>query len=276
MSYTGSLFNFINNSTSSFHTVLNAQSYLIKNGFEEVDFNEDWQLKADKKYFTKIYDSTLIAFIPHQNLREGMKIAVSHTDFPCLKIKPSADIIQNDYGKLNVEIYGGMILNTWFDRPLSIAGKVVLKGQNCYQPDVKFVDFKRPLMIIPNLAIHMDRTVNTGKQWKKQKELLPLAFLQIENDVNKSDEDVLINLLAKELSCEKDEILSYDLTVYQVETPYCLGFNGEFISAPRLDNITSVKACLEGIIADKRRQGLDIIVLFDNEEVGNKTVTINL
>ena len=89
-----SLFNFINNSTSSFHTVLNAQSYLIKNGFEEVDFSEDWQLKADKKYFTKIYDSTLIAFIPHQNLREGMKIAVSHTDFPCLKIKPSADIMQ--------------------------------------------------------------------------------------------------------------------------------------------------------------------------------------
>ena len=167
MSYTGSLFNFVNNSTSSFHTVLNAQSYLIKNGFEEVDFNEDWQLKADKKYFTKIYDSTLIAFIPHQNLREGMKIAVSHTDFPCLKIKPSADIIQNDYGKLNVEIYGGMILNTWFDRPLSIAGKVVLKGQNCYQPDVKFVDFKRPLMIIPNLAIHMDRSINSGKSISK-------------------------------------------------------------------------------------------------------------
>jgi aspartyl aminopeptidase len=169
MSYTGSLFNFINNSTSSFHTVLNAQSYLIKNGFEEVNFSEDWQLKADKKYFTKIYDSTLIAFIPHQNLREGMKIAVSHTDFPCLKIKPSADIMQNDYGKLNVEVYGGMILNTWFDRPLSIAGKVVLKGQDCYQPDVKFVDFKRPLMIIPNLAIHMDRSINSGKSISKQR-----------------------------------------------------------------------------------------------------------
>ena len=239
MSYTGSLFNFINNSTSSFHTVLNAQSYLIKNGFEEVNFSEDWQLKADKKYFTKIYDSTLIAFIPHQNLREGMKIAVSHTDFPCLKIKPSADIMQNDYGKLNVEVYGGMILNTWFDRPLSIAGKIVLKGQDCYQPDVKFVDFKRPLMIIPNLAIHMDSK--------------------------------LIKLLAEELSCAQEDILSYDLTVYQVETPYYLGFSGELVTAPRLDNITSVKACIEGIIADKRKAGLDIAVLFDNEEVGSRT-----
>lgn len=274
MSYTGSLFNFINNSTSSFHTVLNAQSYLIKNGFEEVDFNEDWQLKADKKYFTKIYDSTLIAFIPHQNLREGMKIAVSHTDFPCLKIKPSADIIQNDYGKLNVEIYGGMILNTWFDRPLSIAGKVVLKGQNCYQPDVKFVDFKRPLMIIPNLAIHMDRSINSGKSISKQKEMLPLAFMQTENnseDELANDNSKLIKLLAEELSCAQEDILSYDLTVYQVETPYYLGFAGELVTAPRLDNITSVKACIEGIIADKRKAGLDIAVLFDNEEVGSRT-----
>lgn len=223
MSYTGSLFNFINNSTSSFHTVLNAQSYLIKNGFEEVNFSEDWQLKADKKYFTKIYDSTLIAFIPHQNLREGMKIAVSHTDFPCLKIKPSADIMQNDYGKLNVEIYGGMILNTWFDRPLSIAGKVVLKGQDCYQPDARFVDFKRPLMIIPNLAIHMDRSINSGKNISKQKEMLPLAFMQTENnseDELANDNSKLIKLLAEELSCAQEDILSYDLTVYQVETRF--------------------------------------------------------
>lgn len=273
MSYTGSLFNFINNSTSSFHTVLNAQTFLMKNEFKEVKLDEDWQLKAEEKYFVKIYDSTLIAFIPHQNLRQGMKIAVSHTDFPCLKIKPNADIVQNNYGKLNVEIYGGMILNTWFDRPLSIAGKVVLKGQDCYHPDVRLVDFKRPLMIIPNLAIHMDRSVNSGKSISKQKEMLPLAFMQNEDSENKTsnDNERLINLLAEELSCNPEEILSYDLTVYQVETPYYLGFAGELVTAPRLDNITSVKACVEGIIADKRKAGLDIAVLFDNEEVGSRT-----
>ena len=271
MSYTGSLFNFLTNSSSAFHTILNAKTHLLKYNFKQLNLGEDWQLKEDERYFVSIYDSTLVGFIPHKNLREGMKIAISHSDFPCLKIKPNASILNNKYGKLNVEVYGGMILNTWLDRPLSIAGKVMLEGESYYQPITKFVDFKRPLMTIPNLAIHMDRTINTGKQWKKQKELLPLAFLQDKNDINTNDEEKLLDLLAKELSCEKTEILSYDLTIYQVETPYCLGFNGEFISAPRLDNITSVKACLEGIIADKRRQGLDIIVLFDNEEVGSRT-----
>lgn len=269
MSYTGSLFNFLNNSTSAFHTVLNAQTYLEKHDFKEIKLTEDWQLKADEKYFVKIYDSTMIAFIPHQNLREGMKIAVSHTDFPCLKIKSNAQVVQNNYGKLNVEIYGGMILNTWFDRPLSIAGKVVVKGNDCYNPTVKFVDFKRPLVTIPNLAIHMDRNINAGKATMKQKEMLPLAFMQ--DDTDSADTDRLIALLAKEINCEMDDILSYELTVYQLELPYYIGFKGEFISAPRLDNITSVKACIEGIIADKRKQGLDVVVLFDNEEVGSRT-----
>ena len=270
MSYTGSLFNFLNNSTSAFHTVLNAQTYLEKNDFKEIKLTEDWQLKADEKYFVKIYDSTMIAFIPHQNLREGTKIAVSHTDFPCLKIKSNAQVVQNHYGKLNVEVYGGMILNTWFDRPLSIAGKVALKSEDCYKPIIKFVDFKRPLVTIPNLAIHMDRSVNSGKSIMKQKEMLPLAFMD-DSFSNTSDVDRLLELLATELNCECEDILSYELTVYQFEIPYYLGFKGEFISAPRLDNITSVKACIEGIISDKRKQGLDIVVLFDNEEVGSRT-----
>lgn len=269
MSNTGSLFNFINKSTSAFHTILNAQEYLIKYGFKELELTQDWQLKNDERYFVKIYDSTLVGFIPHANLREGMKIAVSHTDFPCLKLKPKAIIKQNQYGKLNVEVYGGMILNTWLDRPLSLAGKVVLQSEDCYKPEIRFVDFKRPLMVIPNLAIHMDRTINEGKALSKQKEMLPLAFLQEDNSA--IDEDKLLNLLAKELDCSSEEILSYDLTVYQVETPYYIGFDGEMISAPRLDNITSVKACIEGIIADKRKKGLDIVVLFDNEEVGSRT-----
>lgn len=268
MSNTGSLFNFINKSTSAFHTVLNAQEYLLKYGFKEIELTQDWQLKTDEKYFVKVYDSTLIAFIPHENLREGMKIAVSHTDFPCLKLKSNPIVKQNKYGKLNVEVYGGMILNTWLDRPLSLAGKVIVQGKDYYKPIIRFVDIKRPLMVIPNLAIHMDRTINKGKALNKQKEMLPLAFLQEDNEI---DDDKLLSLLAKELDCNIEEILSYDLTVYQVELPYYVGFDSEMISAPRLDNITSVKACIEGIIADKRRKGLDMVVLFDNEEVGSRT-----
>ena len=132
MSYTGSLLNFISSSTSPYHTVFTAQDYLIKNDFEELSLDNDWKIELEKKYFVKIYDSTLIAFIPHQARRDGMRIAVSHTDFPCLKIKPKAQIIQDKYGKLNVEVYGGMILNTWLDRPLSLAGKVALKGDDVF------------------------------------------------------------------------------------------------------------------------------------------------
>lgn len=268
MSYTGSLLNFISSSTSPYHTVFTAQDYLMKNDFEELSLDTDWKIELEKKYFVKIYDSTLIAFIPHQAMRDGMRIAVSHTDFPCLKIKPKAQIIQDKYGKLNVEVYGGMILNTWLDRPLSLAGKVALKGDDVFTPKVEFVDFRRPLMTIPNLAIHMDRNVNDGKALNKQKEMLPIAFMQGDED---DAQDCLLNLLTEQLNCEKEAILSYDLTVYQTESPCYLGFNSEFISSPRLDNITSVKACVEGIIADKRKSGLDVVVLFDNEEVGSRT-----
>ena len=269
MNYTGSLINFINTSTSAYHTVITAQEYLVKNNFKKLDLAEDWQINLEQGYFVEVYGSTLIAFIPHKDLRAGMRIAVSHTDFPCLKLKPQAQIIKNGYGQMNAEVYGGMILNTWLDRPLSLAGKVVLKGEDVFSPEVRFVDFQRPLMTIPNLAIHMDRNINAGKALNKQKEMLPIAFMQ--TDIEQKGQDYLLSLLAKELNCAQEDILSYDLTVYQAENPCCLGFNSEFISAPRLDNLTSVKACVEGIIADRRKSGLDAVVLFDNEEVGSRT-----
>ena len=267
MSYTGSLLNFINSSTSAYHAVLTAQNYLLRNHFVNLNLSDDWQLNAEQKYFVKVYDSTLVAFIPHQNLRDGIRLAVSHTDFPCLKLKPK--VIQDGYGKLNTEVYGGMILNTWLDRPLSLAGKVVLKSEDIFNPKVEFIDFKRPLMTVPNLAVHMDRTVNTGKSLNKQKEMLPLAFMQA--DAAEDRQDCLLSLLAQQIHYEKEAVLSYDLTVYQAENPCYLGFNSEFISASRLDNMTSVKACVEGIVAGKRKTGLDVIVLFDNEEVGSRT-----
>ena len=247
MSYTGSLLNFINSSTSAYHAVLTAQNYLLRNHFVNLNLSDDWQLNAEQKYFVKVYDSTLVAFIPHQNLRDGIRLAVSHTDFPCLKLKPKAQVIQDGYGKLNTEVYGGMILNTWLDRPLSLAGKVVLKSEDIFNPKVEFIDFKRPLMTVPNLAVHMDRTVNTGKSLNKQKEMLPLAFMQA--DAAEDRQDCLLSLLAQQIHCEKEAVLSYDLTVYQAENPCYLGFNSEFISASRLDNMTSVKACVEGIVA---------------------------
>lgn len=261
------LIEFISQCTSPFHTVDTAVKMLAGNGFEELPLTDDWNnIKTDRGYFTKVYGSTLIAFIAHDNLRGGLRIAASHTDFPCFKVKPNADIVQDGYGKLNVEVYGGMIVNTWLDRPLSLAGKVALRGDDVFCPKTRLVDFDRPLMTIPNLAIHMDRKINEGKALNRQKELLPLAFMTGERKA-----DYLLELLAKELGCRKDDILSYELYAYQWEKGCRLGFEDEFISSPRLDNLTSVKACLEGILADKRDEGLDAAVLFDNEEVGSRT-----
>lgn len=263
------LIEFINGCTSPFHTVDMASRMLSENSFEELSLADDWNnIKTDRGYFTKVYGSTLIAFIAHDNLRNGMRIAASHTDFPCFKVKPNADIVQDGYGKLNVEVYGGMIVNTWLDRPLSLAGKVALRGDDVFCPETRLVDCDRPLMTIPNLAIHMDRKINEGKALNRQKELLPLAFMA---DGKEPEHDQLLAMLAKELSCCKDDILSYELYAYQCEKGCRLGFKDEFISSPRLDNLTSVKACLEGILSDKRNAGLDIAVLFDNEEVGSRT-----
>lgn len=261
------LLDFISRCVSPFHTVDTAGGILKKADFKELNLAEDWQLKAEKKYFVNVYDSTFIAFIPHIEMHGGLRIAAAHTDFPCLKLKPSADAVQNGYGRLNAEIYGGMILNTWLDRPLSLAGKVALKGKSVFEPECRLVDFARPLMTIPNLAIHMDRKINEGKALNRQKEMLPLAFMAD----GKSDEGYLLKLLAKQLKCKVEDILSYELYVYQAEQGCVLGFDDEFISSPRLDNLTSVKACLSGILADKRKAGLDMIVLFDNEEVGSRT-----
>lgn len=269
MGYTGSLLNFIKSAVSPFHSVDTAQKYLDEYHFSELALDDDWQLQADKRYYVKVYDSTLVAFTLHQNMRDGIRIAASHTDFPCLKIKPNPTVVQNHYGKLNVEVYGGMILNTWLDRPLSIAGKVVIKGEDAFSPQTKLIDLEKPVAVIPNLAIHMDRRINQGKELNKQKEMLPLVFMS--SDSQKADKDYLLEMIASKLACDVSDILTYELYLYQFEEGCYTGFNNEFISSPRLDNLTSVKACVEGIISSKRASGLDLVVLFDNEEVGSRT-----
>ncbi len=262
------LLQLIQTSPSTFHTVETSIHILEKAGFIKLLPTEVWKLEVGKKYYTSVYGSTLIAFRIGEKARYGLRVAAAHTDFPCLRIKPAASISENTYGKLNVETYGGLILNTWLDRPLSIAGKVAIKGKNAFSPEVKLIDLKRPLLTIPNLAIHMNRTVNEGVALNQQKDMLPLATMLKKDGKDKNFFD---GFLAKEIGCNKDDILSYELTLYPTEMGCIMGFKDEFISSPRLDNLTSVQACLTGIIEGKRKQGIDIIALFDNEEVGSHT-----
>jgi aspartyl aminopeptidase len=265
---TRDLLKFLEEATSPYHTVVAAASILDTAGFMELRADETWKLQTGGKYFVRIYDSSLVAFRIGAVPRGGIHVAASHTDFPCLRVKPAAAISQNKYGKINVEIYGGMIRSSWVDRPLSLAGKLVLRGKDPFHPVVKVVDARRPLMTIPHLAIHMNRQMNEGLELNPQKDMLPLMTMLSDGENNG---EFFLDFLASEFDCDKQDILSYELTVYPTETGCLMGLKNEFISSPRLDNLTSVKACLSGIIRGKRKEGLQVAALFDNEEVGSHT-----
>lgn len=260
---------FIENSTSPFHLIQAAKQKLEGAGYRELKFNEEWEIKNGDKIYVSPYTSMIFAF----HIGEGddedcnLRIAAAHTDFPCFKIKPACEITDNGYYKLNVEVYGGPILNTWMDRPLSISGKVSLKSGNCFEPEIRLIDFGRPVLTIPNLAIHMNKEVNKGIELNKQKDMLPIADI-IENEVNQV---FLLEHLASELNVDTGELLDFELMVYQTEKGEAIGFGKTMYSSPRLDNITSVYACLEGLISGMRTKGINAIALFDNEEIGSRT-----
>lgn len=271
MNTTNALLNFINCATSPFHVVNKSIGILKEHHFQSLDLGTEWTLKKGGRYYTKVYDSTLIAFVIGENLDHTpmLRLAAAHTDFPCFKVKPNAAIIEKNYVKLNTETYGGAILNTWLDRPLSIAGKVALKSNSVFQPRICFIDFNQNLLTIPNLAVHINRDINKGKELNKQTELLPLIATL--NDTLKK-EHFFLEHLASKMNVKITDILDYDLYIYNREEGCTLGIDQSFISAPRLDNLTSVYGLLSGITAPRLNPtALHCIALYDNEEVGSHT-----
>lgn len=268
MSYFNDFFHFLNNSTSPFQVIKNSCELLEKEGFEKLSFDQEWNLQKGGAYFLKLFDTTMYAFKVGKNIDSDMilRIAAAHTDFPSFRIKPNPEIKDRDFIKLNTEVYGGMILNSWYDRALSISGKVALKSDQAFRTKEVLVDFKRPLMVIPNLAIHLNREVNKGVEINKQTDILPLLGMTEESAHNN-----LKHLIATELKVEEHEILDYDLYIYNVEQAKMVGMNEEFICSPRLDDLSSAYALLEGIIEEVCDKDIHMICLFDNEEVGNHT-----
>ena len=261
------LLEFIHQCPSPYYTVRTLAHMLTAAGFQELDLTDLWELEPGGRYFVKIYGTTLIGFAVGK--KEGpVRIGASHTDFPCFRIKPQPEISKEGYGTLNVEGYGGMIVSTWMDRPLSAAGMVSMAGPDPFHPRMQLIDFKRPVAIIPSLAIHMNRTVNDGYAWNKQKDVLPLAALGVEKD---SGTHFFRSLVAREAGCSETDLLSYELSLYPVEAGCLLGLSDEFISSPRLDNLTSVKAVADGLIASDPESGISVGAFFDHEEVGSRT-----
>lgn len=269
MAETQVLFELLEKGVSPAHAVTACEERLAEAGFEKLDYGTAWDLKAGRKYYINHYATTLFAFtlpVEWGKREPAIRIAAAHTDFPCLRIKPMCDMKNNVYAQINVEVYGGAILNTWLDRPLGIAGRVAVRSEDVFHPQVRSFISKKNITI-PNLAIHMNREVNKGVELNKQTELLPIAGL-LEDEKSGA---YFLDFMAAELEVEKEDILDYELTIYCDEKPQFVGLNDEFISAPRLDNLNSCAALVSAVIAGERIDGINMIALFDHEEIGSRS-----
>lgn len=270
---TQEMLSFIEQSPSCYHAVETMSGMLKEAGFIRLSENKRWELTAGQGYYVTRNDSALLAFrIPEmmkqgtekENLFSGFLIAAAHSDAPALKIKAKPTLINEHYVRLNVEKYGGAILSSWFDRPLSIAGRVTLLKEGMVK--TRLVNFNRDLALIPNLAIHMNRQMNEGVALNPQVDMLPVLG-------QAGNAAMLSELLAAELNEEKEAILDYDLFLYPREQGRIWGAEEEFISTPRLDDLQCAWACLKGLLdaAENTAGAIPVCAVFDNEEVGSGT-----
>ena len=252
---------FLKGCHSVFHATALMREQLESLGYTRLAESRKWELKKGGKYFVTRNDTSIIAFqIPKRSAIKSVNIAASHSDSPTFKIKPVADFKDPNYGRLNVETYGGAILSTWLDRPLSIAGRVIVNRDGRLVSEL--VDLDDNTAIIPNVAIHQNRTANEGYKWNPQVDLVPMIGLD-------AKENRLVEKLAAKLNAKKEEIVSYDLFMYNRTEPCVWGDEGEFISSPRLDDLECAYTSLQGFVQGKSRQSLNICAVFDNEEVGS-------
>ncbi|WP_027090441.1 M18 family aminopeptidase [Thomasclavelia saccharogumia] len=256
---------FIKQSPTAFHAVDNMKKMLKEDDYEELLEGQAWEIKPGKKYFVSRNNSSIIAFNLGSKLdKYSFNVAASHSDSPTFKIKENAEIeIKGKYTQLNTEGYGGMLCATWFDRPLSIAGRVLIQEGNSYI--TKLVNIDRDLVMIPNVAIHMNRAVNDGFAYNKQIDMLPLFG---GSDSKSGD---LRHLIAEQLNVTDENIYGMDLYLYNRMEPSIWGVNEEFISCSQLDDLQCAYASLQGFLKGSNDQSINVFACFDNEEVGSGT-----
>ncbi|WP_346890255.1 M18 family aminopeptidase [Clostridium sp. UBA1056] len=271
LNFAKELIDFLYDSPTAFHAVKNIKDSLENSNFKELKEEDKWNLEKGGKYYTTKNGSALIAFTVGEGEIEeqGFKIIGAHTDSPTFRVKPNSEIIsENNYMKLNTEIYGGLIRSTWMDRPLSLAGRVALKGESLLNPELRLVNINKPILIIPSLAIHMNREANSGGELNPQKDTLPLLAMVTE-ELEK--DNALLNILAEELKINREDIIDFDLFLYEFEKGCIVGLKDEFISSSRLDDLQMVHAGIEALKEAPITQGINVMACFDNEEVGSAT-----
>ncbi|MDO5126403.1 MAG: M18 family aminopeptidase [Eubacteriales bacterium] len=258
---------------TQFHVVEACKKILSENGFTELSYDTSWELIPGKKYMVSPFCSMLFAWTMGTG-DSALRIACAHTDFPMLKIKSNPEITKKGYVQINVEPYGGLLSKTWFDRPLGLAGKVVLAGDNPFSPSVKLFDSKRPLFVIPNLAPHLDH--DKSKELDVQKELIPIlsctsSLSDDELNGGQVTEGFLLRYIAESLDVCSESILDYDLYLYISGSPEEIGLKNEFLSSARIDNISSVSAILNAITQISNQNITAVAAFFDNEEIGSRS-----
>lgn len=273
------LLSFLDASPVNFLAVKNIADTLLANGFRRVDPSQPLgEVKSGDRFFVTKNGSSVFAFrIGNKPIADaGFHMICAHCDSPTFRIKPNAEMLtEGGIVKLNTEVYGGPIMSTWFDRPLTLAGRVIVRGEDVMQPQTLLLHIKRPLLQISNLAIHFNRQVNDGVALSKQKDVLPLLG-QITSQLEAGN--LLRNVILEELNsnaagrelCAKD-ILDFDLYLADA-TPACtFGVHNEFISSGRLDDLSMCYAGLEALIASDTTDTTQVLALFDNEETGSQT-----
>lgn len=265
------LLGFLASSPTPFHAVESAAELLLAAGFECLHEADDWQLQPGGKYYTTRNGSSLIAFVHGQPspVEAGVRMVGAHTDSPCLKVKPKPDLESKGYQQLAVEVYGGALLAPWFDRDLSLAGRVFYRDSQGKLEHV-LIDFERAIAIIPSLAIHLDREANSGRAINPQTDINPVLNIGQEPTPN------IRELLAAQITRQYPKldvaaILDYELSFYDVNAPAMVGLDNRFIASARLDNLLSCYVALRTII-DADSQQSQLIVMNDHEEVGSASM----
>lgn len=256
------LLHFIGQSPSIFHAVHHIKTALIYAGFTEIREEDPWHIKQGGKYVVTRNGSALMAFTIPEDDGKAFHVTVAHGDSPTFKIKENPELKDKNYIRLNVEGYGGMMMSSWLDRPLSVAGRLFVKEKDYIIP--KLVALDGTFLLIPSVAIHMDRTVNQGKSWSIQTDLLPLYGTA-------HCETPFMSLVANAADVDEKQIIAHDLFLYNRTPGILWGAEKEFISSPKLDDLHSAFASFRGFTMGKKEKNISLYALFDNEEVGSGT-----
>ena len=260
------LIEFLHSGKTAFQAVDVMAAELKEAGFRELKGDDSWELEeGDKVFYIKNGTAIFAADLGKGSFKEGFRLIGSHTDSPSFRIKPNPEMRAEGFLKLNTEVYGGPILNTWFDRPLSCAGRVAIRSEDPMAPALKNIDFEKAILYIPNPAIHMNREVNKGVELNRQTQVLPI--LTLEGDGN---EATFLNLIAEKAEARPEDILDYELYLYETQKGELVGLKEEFISSQRMDNLAIAHASVRAL-TETEGKGIRIAAVYDNEEVGSST-----